>query len=329
MKKRITIAISAVLTLSLTACEQPAIQPVSQDSPSDSHVEIPNYVEIPNPFTTHDTLAEAEVSVGFSLSAPDNLEEGDTRTIMTIQDGMLEVVYKNADDETTTIRKAAGTDDISGDYNTYPEETTTSVNGHTVTMKGKDGKVHTAIWTDEAYTYAITSDTGIEPDDAAELAEIVSANESTEPVLVGGDPATWGPPLEETTQIPNPYVSYVTLEDACAAAGFALSIPESMNGYGDPVFQVMNGSMLQVIYRNAEEETVTIRKEPGSEDISGDYRVYEQSEEISLGERTAILKGNNDMVSLALWTEDGYTYSVSASSGFTSSDMTDLIAEIQ
>ena len=55
------------------------------------------------------------------------------------------------------IRKAAGTEDISGDYNEYPEIYNVTVSEREVTMKGTDGKVNVAVWNTDDYSYAITA----------------------------------------------------------------------------------------------------------------------------------------------------------------------------
>ena len=53
------------------------------------------------------------------------------------------------------IRKAKGGDDISGDYNVYEAVETRTADGRTVTLKGNDGKVMLATWTDGDYTYCL------------------------------------------------------------------------------------------------------------------------------------------------------------------------------
>lgn len=115
---------------------------------------------------------------------------------------------------------------------------------------------------------------------------------------------------EPLAQIANPYVGYSSLDAAAAAAGFPLSAPEALDGYPETEIQVMNGSMIQVQYRN-EEDRLTIRKAPGSEDISGDYNVYTE-QEVSVGELDITLKSAEDGVHVALWTNGGYTYAVLA-----------------
>ena len=41
------------------------------------------------------------------------------------------------------------------------------------------------------------------------------------------------------------------------------------------------------------------------------------------------MSGSDDKVSLAVWTDSGYTYAVSAAGGISGSDMTALISAIQ
>lgn len=57
---------------------------------------------------------------------------------------------------TLTYRKAKGTEDISGDYNSYTYENTIEVFGKKVTLKGSDkDKISLAIWNDGTYAYSI------------------------------------------------------------------------------------------------------------------------------------------------------------------------------
>ena len=67
------------------------------------------------------------------------------------------------------IRKAPGADDISGDYNDYAETETLDVNSRSVTMKGNDGLVNLALWTDGGYSYALNVTDGLSQSDIAAL----------------------------------------------------------------------------------------------------------------------------------------------------------------
>lgn len=134
---------------------------------------------------------------------------------------------------------------------------------------------------------------------------------------------------DENVQIPSPLQEYETLSDATRAVGFELTVPESISGSDRRDFLTISGELLQVIYRKGEDETSRIRKAAGTEDISGDYNAYSQVNTTSVDGIQVTLKGNLDKVSLATWTVDGYTYSISVEDGISSADMTRLVSAVR
>ena len=136
---------------------------VSLDTESD--VPSSENVQIPDPFEGFSTLEEAATAAGFEMSVP-AAPNGYKIVIYRVDADihMLEVIYsdKDLEDEDAVeayrIRKAVGSDDISGDYNDYSEKNDVSISGNQVTLKGNDGKVFVAIWTSGEYTYAIDVD---------------------------------------------------------------------------------------------------------------------------------------------------------------------------
>ena len=88
----------------------------------------------------------------------------------------------------------------------------------------------------------------------------------------------------------------------------------------------MNDEMLEVVYVNGEDETGRVRKARGSEDISGDYNEY--AETVSVGGIDVLLKGDAGLVKLAVWTNDGYAYSVSSEAGMTADEMMALVSAV-
>ena len=60
--------------------------------------------------------------------------------------------------ETNSLRyrKSLGTEDNSGDYNTYSQEETLTVSGCAVTLKGNSDGYSLAIWTDGTYAYSVS-----------------------------------------------------------------------------------------------------------------------------------------------------------------------------
>lgn len=164
MKKLIAFLLCGMMTLAMTACGNSS----SAEEPIGVGKE-----QIPNPFVECATLEEAAGLAGFTLSVPDTVEGYAYRQIFAIKNELLEVVYTNEDrsseaeelSETEAdyefkdfcVRKGTGNEDISGDYNEYPETNTISAGDLQITTKGNDGKVNVAIWTDGEYSFSIVT----------------------------------------------------------------------------------------------------------------------------------------------------------------------------
>lgn len=123
--------------------------------------------QIPNPFVDCDTLAQAEQLAGFALTLPADIKAAG---ISVLPGDMIQVLCEDG----LSIRKALGDEDISGDYNTYPQVETVTVEGHAVTLKGESNQVTVAVWTADGYTYAVHSETGLSRDAALSLASQVA-----------------------------------------------------------------------------------------------------------------------------------------------------------
>lgn len=134
----------------------------------------------------------------------------------------------------------------------------------------------------------------------------------------------------ENAQIPNPWTEYASIEDAEAAVGFDVTLPELPDGYVLSYIQALTErGLLEIPYENESGDELSIRKAPGDGDISGDYNDYAQSDTITVSDREVTLKGNDDAVNLAIWAKDRYTYAVSASAGLSAEGMSELAAQIQ
>ena len=79
----------------------------------------------------------------------------------------------------------------------------------------------------------------------------------------------------------------------------------------------------------AEAEEVMFRKARGTDDISGDYDAYSDVKEITVNETAVTLKGENGQYSLAIWQQDGFTYSLSYEPGGREDAFVMMIQSIQ
>ena len=191
MKKFTVGVLSFVLVLSMAACagkntEAPTVHdgstptfseqvPLSVRKPKAEEPENENgNVQIPNPWQECSSLDEAGKLAGFSFTAPESIEGLEDRYIAAIQGELAEVIFSSGDDDHASVyfRKGVGTDDISGDCNTYDTEEVQTIGGKTVTCKGSEGLVYNATWNDGGNSYAVMSDTGM---DAEQLAAWVQS----------------------------------------------------------------------------------------------------------------------------------------------------------
>lgn len=174
MKKLLIFPITAAMLLSLVACAQSAKPDASLDTPAQEQT-VSGSTQIPNPWESYDTADAAANAAGFTLTAPEAISGSSAKTYQVMNSGDGEVIFAilfetGADGERAAyIRKAPGTDDISGDYNDYAETETLDVNSRSVTMKGNDGLVNLALWTDGGYSYALNVSEGLSRSDIAAL----------------------------------------------------------------------------------------------------------------------------------------------------------------
>lgn len=117
---------------------------------------------------------------------------------------------------------------------------------------------------------------------------------------------------EENTQIPNPFIGCQTLEDAAETAGFDLAVPDTIGEYTSRTIQAVEGSMIQVFYKNADGSRIYIRKGVGPDDISGDYNDYSETSVEEIGSLQVTMKGENGRISVAVWTSGGYVFAIGA-----------------
>ncbi|WP_288222571.1 DUF4367 domain-containing protein [Fusobacterium polymorphum] len=155
MKK---ILLMSLLCLAIIACGKK--EEAKQDAAEATNVTQEQDYGVPNPYEIVDTLGEASKIAGFDLSVPATYGDYKKQVIQAIEDDMIEVIYfeEESENEGLRIRKAKGTDDISGDYNEYKNVETVKVGDYDVTEKSDGKNIFVATWTDGTYSYAIDID---------------------------------------------------------------------------------------------------------------------------------------------------------------------------
>lgn len=170
MKKLIAITLCIITVLSFTACnkEAPTKDNTKQSSEQNN--------QIPNPFEDCSTIADAEKIAGFTVTLPEKMPKDYVKkTIQAIKDNMVQVFYENGEKK-LLVRKAKGSQDISGDYSQYSENSTMTVDGLQVSTRGNNGKVNVATWVNGEYTYSVglyKDEPGLDTDTIKDIVSII------------------------------------------------------------------------------------------------------------------------------------------------------------
>ena len=113
---------------------------------------------MPNPIVEYKTLKQSEEKAGFTLQVASGIKGYKQAGVSLIDGKLLQVNYKSSTKKKTIlIRKAKGSDNISGDYNVYKSTTNVTINGAKVQFKGTDKTVTTATWTSGGFSYSVTT----------------------------------------------------------------------------------------------------------------------------------------------------------------------------
>lgn len=177
MKKVFISVMSLVLALSMAACGAKGVEETVGGDPrtwgpaEDTTAAVTDDkdtlggedVQIPNPWQECASLEEAGRLAGFSFTAPEAVEGYTEKYIAAIENDIAEVIFSKGDNDDASLyfRKGLGTEDISGDYNTYDTVEQQTIGDRTVTCKGNDGLIYNATWNDGTYSYAVMCNAGM------------------------------------------------------------------------------------------------------------------------------------------------------------------------
>ena len=117
-------------------------------------------VQVVPDIVSYDSAGELSQAVGFPVEEPSVLPFAPEETAYTAYWGELAEVICTGQGQTAVLRKTPGADDPSGDYNSYPEETTLTTGGHTATLKGTNGSYVLAVWTGGGYAWSLSLSQG-------------------------------------------------------------------------------------------------------------------------------------------------------------------------
>lgn len=136
----------------------------------------------------------------------------------------------------------------------------------------------------------------------------------------------------EDVEIPNPFTSYETLDDAKKDFGADFLVPEALpDGFSQSSISIaksQDSTFAQIIYSSGEGK-ITYRVGEGSQELNGDFNQYDNQQTILVGDLSIETNGNGDTISNASWENDGYSYWISASPALTLPEFTSLVESIK
>ena len=142
----------------------------------------------------------------------------------------------------------------------------------------------------------------------------------------GGNPGT-DPSNELSSALPP--TETADIEELRRLAGYAFKMPTYVTeGYKIDSTTLILGELIQISYRSAEDAEINYRTEKGSGDISGDYNVYDTSEELQVGGNTVTVKGIGGKYYLAIWEDGESAYSLSMSAGADKVEILKIIGSV-
>ena len=125
--------------------------------------------QLPNPFTEHETFEELEKTVAFDVTLPSFENSYKATDFIDINRETANIRFSDGKNE-ITFRKAKGTEDVSGDCNTYSSNKTIKIKNTDVKVRGNNG-VNTATWQKDGFTYSLSFETAVSEADLTKCIE--------------------------------------------------------------------------------------------------------------------------------------------------------------
>ena len=111
-----------------------------------------------------------------------------------------------------------------------------------------------------------------------------------------------------------PFQEVDSLAALSDAVGFPVTEPAALPfDLVNTTYTAYDEGTAEITYTGPDDQTATYRQSLGTADNSGDYTLYKDTQVIP--ENNATLKGQDQSYTLALWTDDTYTYSLRLSTG--------------
>ena len=134
------------------------------------------------------------------------------------------------------------------------------------------------------------------------------------------------PDTAPPVQVLPPFRQVDSLDALSEAVGFPVTeVSKLPFAPVSTTYTAYDEGLAEITYTGSGGQTATYRQSCGSEDNSGDYNLYPDTQ--ALPEQNATLKGQDGLYTLALWSDGTYTYSLNLSSGLSADAWQALLGE--
>ena len=137
-------------------------------------------------------------------------------------------------------------------------------------------------------------------------------------------------PFDDAPVVINPggkITEVTSSEELSEAVGFTVADIELPFVPEQRIYTAFGTELAQIQYQG-EGQSAIFRKSVGTEDNSGDYNSYSETEEITAGPVQGTLKGESGTYTLAVWTDGEFSYSLALTEGLPAENWEVLINEI-
>lgn len=147
-------------------------------------------------------------------------------------------------------------------------------------------------------------------------------------VKTSGDTITINPDAKtedgDSSQIPNPLTGHESLAELAKAVGFDIKAPTMPAGYQEDAYIDISGELAEVFYVKGD-DTLVYRVSRGEGDNSGNCNTYSTKKNVDVNGVSVELRGN-DKLNVAVWSNGGFAYSVSAKQGISETEVAAVVS---
>jgi hypothetical protein len=134
-----------------------------------------------------------------------------------------------------------------------------------------------------------------------------------------------GTQTSDAEDIINPVQNYDTIEEAQKTLKFKVTVPKELLGkYNIKYINTISRDLFQICYVSKQGD-ILFRMGQGTEDISGDYNNYKTNNTINIDGNNVKLKGDGNLIKIAVWSVNNMSYSISVNAGMDQDDIIKII----